>query len=341
MRVMVAASVSPFSCREEMHWAEAIARGLSDKRIEVDLFMLPVVHNPLLIPEQMTALRLLDVQDRCDLLLTVGFPAFVLKHANKRVLLFSLAPGLHEHFDTEFGVLATPQYQRTRRAVQDAERNCLQDAERIVCASKTLAAQLARDLNITSSSLILGDCHEIQETVQPLDNGPWVVCESMLEPAERMDLLLNAVGRSSLNWRLLICVPSASDVYRQAVENRIKRLGLEGRVVLYKGPLTTSVLTELSGYIALHFASTRVPESAARAVKTQVPIVTASDCGALLEVVDHNTNGLVAEPTAEKIALAVEKLVSDQKYRQRLSSGSRSFGGITNDVAAVVERLVG
>ena len=189
--------------------------------------------------------------------------------------------------------------------------------------------------------MILGDCHEIQETVQPLDNGPWVVCKSMLEPAERMDLLLNAVGRSSLNWRLLICVPSASDVYRQAVENRIKRLGLEGRVVLYKGPLTTSVLTESSGYIALHFASTRVPESAARAVKTQVPIVTASDCGALLEVVDHNTNGLVAEPTAEKIALAVEKLVSDQKYRQRLSSGSRSFGGITNDVAAVVERLVG
>ena len=88
MRVMVAASVSPFSCREEMHWAEAIARGLSDKRIEVDLFMLPVVHNPLLIPEQMTALRLLDVQDRCDLLLTVVFPPSFLSMLIKEFYYF-------------------------------------------------------------------------------------------------------------------------------------------------------------------------------------------------------------------------------------------------------------
>jgi hypothetical protein len=122
-RVMIAVSVSPFCGREEMHWAQAIQRGLREKRIEVELFMLPVVHNPLLIPEQMTALRLLDVKDNSDLLLTIGFPAFVLKHPKKRVLLFSLASSLHEHFDTEFGILATPQYQKIRGAVQNAEKN--------------------------------------------------------------------------------------------------------------------------------------------------------------------------------------------------------------------------
>ncbi len=230
MRVMIAASVSPFCGREEMHWAQAIQGGLRENRIEVELFMLPIVHNPLLIPEQMTALRFLDVKDSSDLLITIGFPAFALKHPRKRVLLFSLASSLHEHFDTEYGILATPQYQKIREAVQNAEKKCLLEAERIVCASQTMTKQLMTDLSIKSTSLILGDSMVDEEEGHLPDNGPWIVCESMLEPAERMDLLLSAVSHSVQKWRLLICVPSASDVYRQAIDNRIERLGIKSRV---------------------------------------------------------------------------------------------------------------
>ena len=341
MRVMIAASVSPFSGREEMHWAQTIARGLSDKKTEVDLFMLPIVHNPLLLPEQMTALRFLDVKDRSDLLLTIGFPAFVLKHAKKRVLLFSLASSLHEHFDTEYGILATPQYQRIRGAVLNAEKKCLLEAERILCASKTLAAKINADLNIISTSLLLGDSLENREIGHLPDKGPWIVCESMLEPSERADLLLSAVSCSVQNWRLLICVPSASDVYRQAIENRIEHLGVKERVLVTESSLTSGVLKESSGYIVLHFASIRIPESALRAVKSLIPMVTASDCGALLEIIIHDTNGLVVEPTAGKIAQALDKVVADHKLSERLSSGNRYSVEIISDAASVIESLVG
>jgi hypothetical protein len=341
MRVMIAASVSPFSGREELHWAQAIGCGLRDKKNEVELFMLPIVHNPLLIPEQMTAFRFLDVKDSSDMLLTIGFPAFVLKHSKKRVLLFSLAPSLHEHFDSEFGILATPQYQRIRGAVQNAEKKCLLEAERVVCASNTMAAQLMADFNIRATSLIPDDSLEDQEAGQLPENGPWIVCESMLEPAERMDLLLSAVSHSVQNWHLAIFVPSASDVYRHAMDNRIERMGLKGRVEVKEGPLTVNALKGSNSYVALNFASTRIPESALRAIKSMIPMVTTSDCGALLEIISHDTNGLVVAPQANKIAEALDKIVADKKLKEDLSLGNHISGDNISDVNSVIKSLVG
>jgi glycosyltransferase involved in cell wall biosynthesis len=341
MRIMIAASVSPFSGREELHWARAIRRGLSDKKNEVELFMLPIVHNPLLIPEQMTALRFIDIKDSSDVLLTIGFPAFVLKHANKRVLLFSLASSLHEHFDTEFGILATPQYQRIRGAVQNAEKKCLLEAKRIICTSKTMATQLMTDLNIRSTSLILDDSAEDQEAEHLPENGSWIVCESMLEPAERIDLLLSAVSLSLQNWRLLIFVPSSSEVYRHALDTRIERMAIQGRVEVKEGHLTVDILKRSIAYIALHFASTRIPESTLRAIKFLTPMVTASDCSALLEIITHDKNGLIVEPTASEIAEALDKIAVDKKLKERLSSGNRFFSDNISGITSVIENLVG
>ncbi len=152
MRVLIAGSCSPFLGREEFHWMTILTKTLKNKGIDTDHFMLPFVNNPLLIPEQMMALRLLDVENSCDLLLAVGYPAFVLKHRRKRALLFSLSSSLHEHFGTEYGVLSTPQYQRIRDAVHTAERKCLTEAERILCASSTLADHIQTRYHLPAES---------------------------------------------------------------------------------------------------------------------------------------------------------------------------------------------
>src|SRR5215213_9600734 len=200
MRVLIAGSCSPFSGREEIRWTTILTKTLRDKGIDVDSFMLPFVNNPLLIPEQMMSLRLLDVKKSCDLLLTVGYPAFVLQHPHKRVLLFSLASSLHEHFGTEYGVLSTPQYQRIRDAVHAAERKCLMEAEHILCASKTLATQIQVQYHLPAKALIFDSELNTANQSDLLEEGTWVVCESTLEPADRIDLLLNAVTHAKEPW---------------------------------------------------------------------------------------------------------------------------------------------
>ncbi len=340
MRIMVAVATSPFTGREEMHWAQAIVKGLSKKKVEVDLFMLPIVQDPLLLPEQMTALRLLDVGNSCDLLLSIGYPALVFKHARKRVLLFSLASSLHECFDSEYGILSTPQYYRIRGAVINAEKKCLSEAERITCASKALAEKLKVDYNLKTSSLILDDCFEDIDQNQSLETGIWITCESTLEPSDRIDLLLNAIANSREQWKLNIFVPSASDVYRQALDHRINRMAINERVVVTDKNLTKAALKESCAYVALQYKTLRIPESALRSVKLHIPIITASDCGALLEIISNGDNGLVVEPFAKEIAQSLDLIVADKKLRQQLSLGTQPTGREFANVDSVIEDLL-
>jgi len=330
MRVLVAGSVSPFSGREEIHWTTSIAKALGTKGLDVDTFMLPFVGDPLLIPEQMMSLRLLDVESSCDLLLAVGYPAFVLRHRRKRVLLFSLASSLHEHFGTEYGIISTPQYQRIRAAVQAAEQKCLAEAEHIVCASRTLANQIQNQYGLWAQILIFADGDD--EIGQEGLAGPQirVVCESTLEPPDRIDLLLDAVTRAKGQWHLSVSVPAASEVYSQALNQRIERLGLNGRVRVPETALSTAELRQAHVYVALPFAATRIPDSLFRAIRSGIPVVTATDCGSVLEVVRNETNGLVVRPSAMEIARALDQLVADQKLHRRLSRGqNRTARGIS------------
>jgi glycosyltransferase involved in cell wall biosynthesis len=322
MRVLIAGSCSPFSGREEIHWTTTITKALKKKSYEVDTFMLPFVNNPLLIPEQMMSLRLLDVKNSCDILLTIGYPAFVLNHPHKRVLLFSLSSSLHEHFGTEYGVLSTPQYHRIRDAVYAAERKCLMEAERILCASEALATQIQTQYDLPAKALIFDSNLNHPHPEGFFEEGIWVVCESTLEPSDRVDLILKVVTHANERWQLMIFVPSASEVYKEALHKRIERLGLRDRVLVKDSSLSLQEGSKRAkAFVALPFATTRIPESLLQAIKSHIPVVTTADCGAVLEVTQNERNGLVVEPSMSEIARALDLLVSDTRLHQRLSQG--------------------
>lgn len=341
MRVLIASSYSPLSNREEGKWTTILSQRLGNKGMQIDNFMLPFVNNPLLIPEQMMALRLLDVEKSSDLLITIGYPAFVLKHPHKRVFLFSLASSLHEHFNTEYGILSTPQYQRIRDSVHRAERKCLAEAERIVCASETLATQIRTQHNLAAQAFICDD--ELNEigSNSLVEEGGWVVCESTLEPADRIDLLLNAVAQSTGQWRLMICVPSASQVYRDSLFQRIERLGLKERVRVVESSVSVqSISRKAHVFVALPFTTTRIPESLLWAAKSGIPVLTATDCGAILEVIHNEKNGLVVEPSAQGIARGLDLLVSNSEIHKRLSYGYARSSRKHTSVDELLEKLV-
>gem|GEM_PF-2256022 len=338
---MLAGSVSPFSAREEWHWAQAVLRQLSDKGHQVDLFTLPVVQDPLLLPEQFMALRLLSVDPGCDLLITVGHPAFVLNHPRKRVLLFSLASPLREWFDSEYGVLATPQYHSIRRSIEAAEKKCLAEAERIVCGSARLTNILGDEYKIKSSAHILDDVYEDRNENDLPAQELWVVTESTLEPCDRVDLLLDSVVLSHGKWKLALFVPSSSAVYHNALLQRLEKLGIQERVFVLNAPLSTKALEKSILCIVLRYKSSRIPECTVRAVKSKTPTLTLSDCGALLEIVRDNVNGWVLKPNARSIAQILDQASADTSLLKKLSEGNRYLLKTITDVGEIVRELTG
>ena len=341
MNIMLASSASSFSAREEIHWTRAISKKLSDEGHQVDQFTLPIVQDPLLLTEQLMAFRLLSIDPGCDFLITIGYPAFTLNHPRKRVLLFSLASPLHEWFDTEYGVLATPQYHTLRNSIQAAEKNSLAEANCIVCGSARLAALLKDEYKLKPSFYILDDTVEDESGNDLPEQDLRVITESTLEPCDRYDLLLEAVARSSGKWKLALFVPSASAVYYNALLRRIEQLAIQERIAVIKTPLSTTALEKSLFYLSLRYQSTRIPESIIQAIKSSIPIITLSDSGALLEVVRNNVNGLVLKPDAKNIAQSLDQACLDATFREKLSKGNQNFVNKLVDVEKVVRELIG
>jgi hypothetical protein len=341
VKVLIASSVSPFSGREEMYWAQAIGENLRGQGIQVDSLLLPIVMDPLLLPEQIVAYRLLEVENSCDVLVTIGYPAFVLKHPHKRALLFSLASHLYEWYNTEYGVLASEQYDHIRYTIASAEKRCLQEAERILCGSKTLTARLKSLHSLKSTTMIMDHgLHLGGENKSLPRQGSQLVCESTLEPFERTNLLLDALALSREAWLLHLFIPSASEVYYRALEQQIERLGLKERVVVTNDVLSESGMAAGFAYAALPFAATRIPEAVIRAVKQNMPLLTAYDSGAVLEVVQDKKNGLVVYPSAITIAQGVDHLALRGTQRDQPAHASQHFVRKLSGVDAVVKGLM-
>lgn len=341
MRVLVAGSGSIHSGREEIHWTQAITEELKSRNFEVDSFILPFVNSPLLIPEQMMALRLLDCKESCDMLLTIGYPSFVINHPHKRSLLFSLASSLHEHYDSEYGVLATPEYHRLRSSIYNAERKCLSETEKIYCASDGLAQQLSGDFNLDSTVLSLDDCAPAENATFLPPNSPAIVCETTLEPADRIDLLLSSVARSQSGWQLKLFIPPASIVYMNALSQQIERIGIKQRIKVIFSPLSAAELNKACAYITLPVSSTRIPESLVRALKLSTPIIATTDSGAILEIVDES-NGIICKPETDAITSAMDHIIISHNFRKQMKHSDRSkLVDYFSDVKLVTERMVG
>ena len=136
-------------------------------------------------------------------------------------------------------------------------------------------------------------------------------------------------------------VPSASRVYEEALFNQIVRLGLKDRVFVRDTVLSASTLEHVCAYIALPIASTRIPESAVRAVKSTIPVITTSDCGAISETLVNGTNGLVIKPTPTTIAQTLDLITADKILQVELSQSNSKFINMLSDVSSVTESLLG
>jgi glycosyltransferase involved in cell wall biosynthesis len=164
---------------------------------------------------------------------------------------------------------------------------------------------------------------QAQETRRELGlapDKPTVAMVARLHPVKGHKYFLQAARKvldQGINAQFLII---GEGIYREAIENWIKDLGLEGQVIMpgYYSPiediygvmdlLCVPSLMEGLGMVVLE------------AMYFQVPVV-ASNIGGIQEIIRDQENGLLVEPGDTKgLAAAIIKLLRDPKLASQLST---------------------
>jgi glycosyltransferase involved in cell wall biosynthesis len=332
----------------EIH-AEALVRALRDAGHETELVQVPFRWYPAdELVHQMGIWRSLDVTESngipIDMAIALKFPAYLVKHPNKVVWLIHQHRTAYELWDhPAFADLAADRHGRAvRDLIHGADRVALGEAKRIFTNSGNVKERLERSLGIEGEPLY----HRSPMTSRLLETEPGPIGDYVLYPSrfdriKRQELLLSAMRETRSNVRLVLVGAGPQE---QELRAFAKRGGLEKRVefrigigddelaALYRGALAVyyGPFDEDFGYVTLEaFGAARL-------------VITLTDSGGPLEFVREAESGLVVEPEAGAIAVALDGVASDPSLAERMGkTGRETLLATVSDWPGVVAKLLG
>lgn len=318
MKILIAGALDPHENQEEKRLCEAVSAWYKKQGHTTDICYLPFKMDYHGIHEQIMAYRLLTTYPEAEMLVTVGYPAFALKHPNKHVLLLNFLPGFHTNYNTEYGFMESWYHvskdQRIRGNLLRVEKTCLEEAKSIHCASRYLAEEVA---SLGCETGVFRPAYMLPQKGNTNAERNAYLVQSCLAPMDRIDLLLEAVKAS--NVKLCIFVPSAEDCYIEAVKARAARFSVSDCVQIARSEISISDLKAHRGVICLRRGSGSVPSWVFLAAEAGIPCVVPSDGGALCERQDDGAV-VVVEPKSEAIANVLEKLNGRKKAQPSTES---------------------
>ena len=153
-----------------------------------------------------------------------------------------------------------------------------------------------------------------------------IVCISRLEHHKRQHLLVEAMQHTRTPVRLRLCGASAGSDYPDDLQWLIADTGMWERVILDNRWISEEEKVEYladclaAAYLPLDEDSYGYPSvEASHASKA---ILTTSDSGGVLELVQDGVNGYVAEPSPQAVAEAMDKLYRDRKKTEVMGNNA-------------------
>jgi glycosyltransferase involved in cell wall biosynthesis len=307
MRVAVCAPQVPFLRGGAELMAEDLVAALRRSGHETDLVTIPFKWYPgTRVLDQAFLWRLVDLTEsdgrRIDRVIATKFPAYCVKHPNKVAWVLHQFRQAYDYDRTELGQFSeSPEDRATRRAVERLDSIALGEARRVFATSRNVADRLLRFNGVQADVLP----HPPQSLAyRTADAEGFVLSVNRLDRAKRIDLLIEA-AKAEPSLRIVIAGEGPD-------RERLERLaaGLNGQVE-FAGRVDDERLADLyARCLAVYYAPLdedfgMVPYEAFLSSK---PVLTTTDAGGPLEVVQDHATGVVVAPDPVELARAAAYL---------------------------------
>ena len=309
---------------------------------EAERVSIPFRDNP--IDELMAhtaAWRLLDlshsVGQPIDLVIPTKFPTYFVRHPAKVAWLVHQHRAAYELCGTPFSTFEhAEQDVGIRKKLIELDTAMLGECAGLFSIARTVSDRVEKYNGLSAEPLYHPP--KLAQRLKGGEYGQYMLTVTRLERVKRVELAIEAFRHVPSPMRLLI---AGDGTARGEIEACIERLGMANRVSLL-GRVSDEDLIELyAGARAMLFTPFHEDYGyvTLEAFLSRKPVITTTDAGGPLEFVADDVNGLVAEPSAEALAIAINRVGADARLAGRLGdAGYERARTITWD--GVVERLV-
>lgn len=325
----------------EVH-VEGLRDALRQAGHRVDIVALPFKwYPPREILSSALAWRLLDLTEAngipVDLVICTKFPTWAVKHPNKIAWVIHQHRQAYDLYGTALSDFTNSEDDNeVRRRIVEIDRRGLGECNVLFANSQNVAQRLTASIGLQAEALHVPIT---LEGLAPESYGDYIFSISRLDRAKRVDLLLDALALAGEPYKAVIAGdgPEAA-----ALRERARGLGIEHRVIFTGRIASTDVVSYYNRARAVYYCP--VDEDfglvTVEAFTAGKPVLTASDAGGVLELVEDGQTGIVVDAArSEQLASGIRRLLDDEPYARTLGANARlRVRDIRWDL--VVERLL-
>ena len=344
MKVAIVNNWVPFIYGGAEFLADHLKKELINCGHNVIVVRVPFQWNPSeKILDHMLAARLLKL-DNADKVIALKFPAYYIEHPNKSLWLLHQFRQAYDMWGTPYqDIPSTPQGLGIRQAIINADNFYLKKAKKIFTNSKIVGNRL-RNFNQIDSEVLYPPLMD-SEKFSPGEFGDYLFYPSRLSHAKRQHLIIESMRFTRSNVKLIIAGNPDAPSDLTLLEELIKKYNLETKVKLIGRWITleekVNYFTEALGAIYIPYDEDSYGYVSLEAFHSHKPVLTCSDSGGTLELIEDGVNGLIAEPTPQSLAESMDILFEDKSKTKKMGKeGYHQLISMKLNWTNVVEKLI-
>jgi glycosyltransferase involved in cell wall biosynthesis len=322
-----------------------LVQAVHERGHEVDTIEIPHLAHWETMLDQMLALRLMDVAQDADALIAIRTPSYVLNHPNKRLWFIHHHRGAYDLWGTQWqDIPSTPEGIAVRDAIRGSDNVYLREAQRIFTNSQIVADRLRKFNDLEGTVLYPPLGHPGRFYCAPAEDFVFYPCR--ITAHKRQYLAIEAAAHLKSDVRVVIAGAPESVDQLSSLRQLIREQGLERRVHLMPRWISEEEKAELisrsAGVLYIPFDEDSYGYVTLEAFHAHKPVITCSDSGGTLELIEDGVNGLIAGPDPISLATAMDSLRIDPAWAADM--GERAFVALQDkDITwdRVVDSLLG
>ena len=344
MKVIIASTIVPFIEGGGTFIVDWLETMLTEFGHDVEVLKIPFVSSYRELPSQMLALRLLDVTQHADRLITIRPPAHLLRHPNKVIWFIHHHRGAYDLWGTIYQDLPnTPEGLAYREAIVKSDHLGFSEARRI-CSNSRETAQRLKTFNDIDAEVLYPPVIR-PERYRCESYGDYILYMSRIAHHKRQALAIESMRYTRTAVKLTIAGKGDDPADEESLRIEVAKHGVEDKVVLHFGWISEEEKVDLFAdclaaiYIPFNEDSYGYPSLEAHHAGKAV--ITTTDAGGTKELIVNGENGFVVEPSPQAIAESMDRLYLDRSLARKLGqAGIHRIKKLGISWPHVIDRLI-
>jgi glycosyltransferase involved in cell wall biosynthesis len=324
MKIAICSTFVPFidgGARNIVNW---LAKKLEEAGHHVEIIYLPQIDNADILMQQLAVFRFIDLSN-ADRVICFRPSSHFIHHPHKIVWFIH---HIREYYDLwnskNRSCPNNDKYKRFRRELVNLDTAALKEAKQIFTNSLEVGKRLKK-YNGLDSEVLYPPIFEPDNYVFHSMNDE-IAFVSRVEPHKRQQLLIEAMQYTKSSVKLGVYGLASSEKYANELRDLIDKYKLKKKIRYENEWISEEKKQKIfsrclaAAYLPLDEDSYGYPSL--EASHCSKPILTTTDSGGVLELVENDYNGYVTFPEPRELAKAMDELYENKRKTKEMGSNA-------------------